>query len=108
MARLREKAKMIVDAEQVHPRGHSYPACLHVKTAAEAEDQTPKEQLGITGRVKQDIDRLQAAVDEKIGEVRAELKGEMVEIKGEVAEMKGEVAEMKAEINAKLDQILAN
>ena len=62
---LREQAKMIVDEEDVYPDAHWYPGCLHIKTAAEAEDQALSEQLGITGRMKQDNERLQAAVAEK-------------------------------------------
>eukprot|EP01051_Picozoa_sp_SAG22_P001163 SAG22_NODE_43_length_25304_cov_5.394644_15_plen_137_part_00 len=98
---LLERAKMIVDAEQVHPGEHRYPDCLHIEQPAEAEDATPKEQLGITGQVKQDMDRFQAAFDERIGETDKRIQTEM-------KLMAAKVNAMEAKMDKMLEAVLSD
>jgi hypothetical protein len=90
-----ERAKMIVDAEQVQPGRHWYPDCLHIKQPADIEDQAPKEQVGITGRVKQDMDKLQAAMKEQMEERLAESEKKTL----------NEISKLESKLNRIIDVI---
>merc|ERR1712185_25088 len=48
---LRERAQIIVEVEQTHPRRHTYHKYMHFVEAVDSSELAPQEWEGITGRV---------------------------------------------------------
>ena len=100
---LLEKAKMIVDAEEVHPSKHWYPECLHIKQPAEFEDAAGEEHPGISGRIRQDINRLEASLEEHISSTN-EISKRMEDARFD--QMRAEMKAMEARLTAAMTRVL--
>jgi hypothetical protein len=68
---LRERARIIVEAELTHPSWHRYHRYMHIVEAADTSEMAVREWEGITGRVKQLLEMEGRRVDGKFSEIES-------------------------------------
>ena len=100
---LRERARIIVEAERTHPGRHNYYRYMHFVEAADSSEPAPQEWEGITGRVKQLNEeqerRIEEKIDKKNDEVMAEIKRLEASVDSKIdGKIDGKIEEVKADM----------
>ena len=117
MEALRERARIIVEAERAHPSWNRYHKYMHIVEAADSsQDRTASvEWEGITGRVKQLLEMQSRTQDKKLEAVESKL--DMVHSAHEALEgkldsaheaLEGKLDSVHEAMDAKLEAILGH
>ena len=111
---IRERARIIVDAEKRFPRAHQYHQFMHFVVAADSTGQSKQIVWeGVTRRVAEVVtsrtDELEHRLDGKLAQIKSEMSSKLELLDGDVAQIKSEMNMLGGELvqaNRNLQMIL--